>query len=71
VNRRTALDRVVRSTLWSDRPEVGTHPSQTRVENPASVSAEGGGTVTPTLGGGIGFSREQKAGACRGERRGG
>ena len=38
-------------SLSTDRHELGTDPSQTRAPNPASVSAEGGGTVTPTLGG--------------------
>jgi hypothetical protein len=47
--------------LWNNRHEFGTSASQTRAPNPASVFAEGGGTVTPTLGGGFGFSREQEA----------
>jgi len=43
----------------TDRHVFGTHASQTRAPNPASVSAEGGGTGSPTLmGGGTGFSRE-------------
>jgi hypothetical protein len=61
--------KAARSELLTDRHEVGTHPSQTRAPNPASVSAEGGGIVTPTLGGGFGFSREQEAAEARGEGR--
>ena len=44
--------------LSTDRHDFGTPASQTRAPSPASVSAEGGGTVAPTLGGGTGFSRE-------------
>jgi len=53
----------VPARLSNDRHEFGTPTSQTRAPKPASVSAEGGGTVTPTLGGGFGFSREQEAAA--------
>jgi hypothetical protein len=53
--------RARRVSPWSNRLEFGSQPSQTRAPNLASVSAEGGGTVTPTLGGGIGFSRELEA----------
>jgi len=48
------------AALWTNRPDLGTYPSQTRAPNPASVFAEGGGTATPTLGGGFGFSREPR-----------
>jgi hypothetical protein len=54
------LARTGRSRLWSDRPDFGIHASQTRALNPASVSAEGGGTDTPTLGGGLGFTRARE-----------
>ena len=47
-----------RDPLWKNRRTFGTPAAQTRAPAAASVSAEGGGTVTPTLGGGIGFSRE-------------
>jgi len=48
-----------RHALWTNRHTSGTPASQTRVPAPASVSAEGGGTTTPTLmGGGTLFSRE-------------
>jgi hypothetical protein len=50
-----------RLALWNNRHEFGTPTSQTRAPNLASVSAEGGGTVSPTLGGGFGFSREREA----------
>jgi hypothetical protein len=44
--------------LWIDRPTLFALPAQTRESNRASVPAEGGGTATPTLGGGFLFSRE-------------
>jgi hypothetical protein len=45
--------------LWTNRHAFGTPASQTRAPAAASVSAEGGGTTTPTLmGGGTWFSRE-------------
>jgi len=45
--------------LWTKRPTSGTAASQTRAPGAGSVSAEGGGTTTPTLmGGGTWFSRE-------------
>jgi hypothetical protein len=44
--------------LWTNQHEFGANPAQTRATDRASVSAEGGGTATPTLGGGYGFSRE-------------
>jgi len=53
--------------LWADRRNSGTVLSQTRAPNRASVVAEGGGTVTPALGGGFGFSREQEAARAAGE----
>jgi hypothetical protein len=52
--------RGARSRLWSDRRDFGTHAAQTRALYRASVSAEGGGTVTPTLGGGFGFTRARE-----------
>jgi hypothetical protein len=44
---------------WMDRHSSATLASQTRAPQPGSVPAEGGGPATPTLGRGIGFSREQ------------
>jgi hypothetical protein len=38
--------------------EVVTGETHTRAPRRGSVSAEGGGTTPPTLGGGIGFSRD-------------
>jgi len=55
--------------LWADRHDSGTVPSQTFARIAGSVLAEGGGTVTPTLGGGFGFSREQEAARAAGEGR--
>jgi hypothetical protein len=50
----------MRSSLWTNWHTFGTPPSQTRAPSACSVSAEGGGTTTPTLmGGGTLFSREQ------------
>jgi len=47
--------------LWTNRHTFGTPTTQTRAPATASVSAEGGGTTTPTLmGGGILFSREHR-----------
>ena len=46
------------ASLWTDCPEVGADPAQTRAPRPASVTAEGGGTKHPTQGGGFWFSRE-------------
>jgi hypothetical protein len=40
--------------------EIGTDASPTRNSDPGNVAPEGGGTEHPTLGGGIGFSREQE-----------
>jgi hypothetical protein len=48
-----------RRPLWINRPAFGTARSQTRAPKAGSVPAEGGGTATPTLGGGFWFSREQ------------
>jgi hypothetical protein len=45
--------------LWNNRPDFGTVQSQTGATKAGSVPAEGGGTATPTLGGGFWFSREQ------------
>jgi hypothetical protein len=42
-----------------DRHGIVPTASQTGASRPGSVTAEGGGTASPTLGGGIGFSREQ------------
>jgi hypothetical protein len=45
--------------LWTNRHTFGAPASQTRAPAAVSVSAEGGGTTTPTLmGGGTLFSRE-------------
>jgi hypothetical protein len=44
---------------WTNRHTIGTQASHTGAPNAANVPAEGGGTTTPTLGGGIWFSREQ------------
>jgi hypothetical protein len=38
--------------------EIVTPESHTRAPPPGSVIAEGGGTATPTLGGGVGFPRD-------------
>jgi len=47
--------------LWTNRLTFGAPTTQTRAPAAASVSAEGGGTTTPTLmGGGILFSREHR-----------
>jgi hypothetical protein len=47
------------SSLWTNRHASGASPAQTCAPAAASVSAEGGGTTTPTLmGGGTLFSRE-------------
>ena len=40
--------------------EIVTPASRIRHREPGIVDREGGGTEHPTLGGGIGFSREQK-----------
>jgi len=59
----SSLDLPSAAPQWSlsrDWDEVGALPSQTREANPASVSAEGGGTGTPTLGGGSGFTRTRE-----------
>ncbi len=46
-------------TLWTNRHTSGTPTTQTCAPTAGSVSAEGGGTATPTLmGGGTLFSRE-------------
>ena len=57
------------SGLWTHRHTSAAYEAQTRAPNPGSLDAEGGGTVTPTLGGGFGFSREQEAAAGLRERR--
>jgi hypothetical protein len=44
--------------LWTDRCELVPLPTHTRAADTGSVTAEGGGTTTPTLGGGFWFSRE-------------
>jgi len=52
---------------WTNRHTFGTPESQTRAPEAASVSAEGGGTTTPTLmGGGTLFSREHLGARRRG-----
>ena len=45
-------------SLWIDGSTLGALVAQTREPNRDSVSAEGGGTETPTLGGAFWFSRE-------------
>ena len=40
------------------RHEIVTPETQTCEPRPGSVIAEGGGTTTPTLGGGTGFTRD-------------
>jgi len=45
--------------LWTNQRTIGTAASHTGAPLAANVTAEGGGTTTPTLGGGIWFSREQ------------
>jgi hypothetical protein len=42
----------------NDWHEIVTPETQTRALRRGSVIAEGGGTTTPTLGGGIGFTRD-------------
>jgi hypothetical protein len=44
---------------WANRHTLGTPALHTGAPLAANVTAEGGGTRTPTLGGGIRFSREQ------------
>jgi hypothetical protein len=44
--------------LWTNRHELASPPTNTRAPDTCSVTAEGGGTTTPTLGGGFWFSRE-------------
>ena len=44
---------------WTNRHTIGTQASHTGAPLAGNVTAEGGGTRTPTLGGGIRFSREQ------------
>jgi hypothetical protein len=41
----------------TNRHTIGTSESQTRAPNPGIVAPEGGGTRTPTLGGGIWVTR--------------
>jgi hypothetical protein len=48
-------------SLWMVRPTHGAVQAQTRVPKRASVPAEGGGTATPTQGGGFWFSRDPYA----------
>jgi hypothetical protein len=44
--------------LWTNRHELVPLPTHTRAPDTGSVTAEGGGTTTPTLGGGFWFSGE-------------
>ena len=44
---------------WTNRHTVGARASHTGAPIAANVAAEGGGTTSPTLGGGLCFSREQ------------
>ena len=48
------------ANLWTNWHEIGADATQTGMPQPGSVTAEGGGTKRPTLGGGIGFSREHE-----------
>ncbi len=43
-----------------NRHAIVTPGSHIRAFSAASVTAEGGGTASPTLGGGIGFSRDHQ-----------
>jgi hypothetical protein len=43
--------------LWTNRHAFGMPESQTRAPKPDIVAPEGGGTTTPTLGGGIWVTR--------------
>jgi hypothetical protein len=58
------------SRVWTDRHEIGTTPSQTRAPRGGIVSLEGGGTVIPTLGGGMGFCGHRRFLAVRAARAG-
>jgi hypothetical protein len=51
-----------------DWHEFVTPESHIRAPNPGSVTAEGGGTTPPTLGGGTGFTRDTSTVAARGAR---
>jgi hypothetical protein len=42
----------------NDWRKIVTPQTHTRAPRPGSVIAEGGGTMTPTLGGGIGSTRD-------------
>jgi hypothetical protein len=53
---------VSRAGLWTNRHEADAPASHTRAQSAASVSAEGGGTQPPTLGGGFRFSRDSVTG---------
>jgi hypothetical protein len=46
--------------LWTNRHAVGTPGSQTRAPMLDIVAPEGGGTSTPTLGGGIWVTRARE-----------
>jgi proton-translocating NAD(P)+ transhydrogenase subunit alpha len=52
--------------LWMVRPILGAVRAQTRVPEHASVPAEGGGTASPTQGGGFWFSRAHPRAAGEG-----
>ena len=51
-----------------DWHEFVTPESHIRATNPGSVTAEGGGTAPPTLGGGMGFTRDTLTVDARGAR---
>jgi len=55
-----APPRTNRPRGWTNRHTIGTRALHTGAPIAANVTAEGGGTTTPTLGGGFMFSREQK-----------
>jgi hypothetical protein len=44
---------------WTNQHTIGMQASHTGAPLAANVTAEGGGTTTPTLGGGVRFSRQQ------------
>ena len=54
-NRHAGLSTNQRGRLWTNRHEIVALTAQTRAPSAGIVSREGGGTVIPTLGGGMGF----------------
>ena len=65
MNRRRAVPTRAKTPRrrWTNRHTIGTQATHTSAPLAANVTAEGGGTTTPTLGGGIWFPREQKTAA--------